>query len=212
MRWWPISAADQLLFAEAFSQALAAGIDVSEAAVLAATVNPSPRFREALLEMTRSCRSGHCLEESLVKTGVRVKEGLLAALQVGEDQGSLGAELAAFARQLDPRAEARLLRTIGRSAEAIRFAGALARLLGDHRMTLEIVADAGRIAAGGNRSFRVAVEQMVEEMRNGESFPGVLERQPRWFDRLYCRSIRAATGREGMRSALKRLAGDPIVV
>jgi hypothetical protein len=120
---------DQLVFTEALSQVLAAGVEVSRA-VAAAAVR-SPRLREALRGMAIDCRRGYTLAESLSRTGAAAGDELLAALAVGEERGDLPESLAAFARRCDPRPGPRLAAAVGRPAEVTRFAAALARLLRD---------------------------------------------------------------------------------
>lgn len=209
LRVWPVRQSAQVLFAEALSQSLRAGLEISEAIVLAARVNPSLRFRTALREMAGHARAGYSLEAALARTGVRGCEGLLAALQVGEEQGDLAGELAAFARRLDPRADDRLSRAAGRSPEAVRFAAALARLLRDRSLTLRVVEDAGRLAAAGRRSFQAAVAGLVSDMRGGMPFAEALGQRHDYFDPLFCQFVHAAEGRDQLRAVLERLGRQP---
>src|SRR5262249_34684967 len=151
-------------------------------------------------EMADNFRVGYPLEASLSKTGIRVREGLLAARQVGEDEGCLPSELCAFARQFDPNAEVRLRQAVGRSHAAIRFAAALARLLRDRSLTLDVVEHAGRLAAEGSKSFLTIVNVIIVDMENGAPFHEALQKHSGHFDKLYCRFVQAANGREQMRS------------
>jgi type II secretory pathway component PulF len=205
LRWWPVSRASQVLFAEAMGQAVAAGLDIGEAIDLAAKVNPSLPLRRALREMQANACSGYSLATSLELTGVWVGAGLFAALEIGEEQGCLAEELFAFARRLHPDPPAALQRATGRRPEATRFAAALARLLGERSLTLDVVEAAGRVAAAGNRAFLGAVGQVMKDMENGGTLAEALRRHPGYFDPLYCRLVEAAQTREQVRLNLERL-------
>ena len=54
--WLPVRRTDQTLFAEALSQTLGAGLEISAAIGIAASVHPNRRFRAALREMVTNCR------------------------------------------------------------------------------------------------------------------------------------------------------------
>ena len=209
LRFLPIRRVDQLVFAEACSQALMADLAVVEAVDLAGAVNPSHRFRRALTEMTRHCRGGYPLDAGLLRTRASVSAGLLAALRVGEEQGCLAVELRAFARRLDPRADARLARSLGRSAGVRRFASCLARLLGDRRLSPALIESAGRVASGAQPSLGPILARIADAVENGSSFWDALEREPRTFDPLFRRFVREATGRDQLRAILSRLGDKP---
>lgn len=208
--WLPIRRSAQVLFAEAFGQALQAGIPISEAITLAAEVNPSPRFRAALIDMARQVRTGETLEAGLLITGVRGTEGLLVALQVGEDHECLAEELFAFARRFDPQVKNRLNRRLGRSKEAIQFAAALARFLRSHPLTVEAIENAGRLAASGNKAFQAVVAEIREAINDGYSFAEALQRHPAYFDLLYCRFVQSASGRAAMCAVLEELGQSKV--
>lgn len=202
---WPIRRRHQMIFAEAFAQALASGVEISEALSIVAKVVPSFRFRHALVEMRTSIRSGYSLESSLTKTGIRVDESLRAALQVGEQCGCLVDELIAFARGID-RASKRILReALGRKPEAACFASTLARLLRERSMTLDVIEAAGRIAGARSKSFQRVVKDILREMENGCLFSESLQRHRDYFDEFYCSLIEMANTREQVRCALKCL-------
>lgn len=197
-----------MLFAEAFSQALAAGVEVSTAVVAAADANPNPRFRDALHQMARHCRSGYSLELSLAKTRIRVADELLATLRVGEDRGCLPEELAAFARRCDPHAGARLAEAVGCGAEVTRFAAALARLLTDRPMTLQTIEDAGLLAAGRVSPFAEVIRGVVTAMTGGTPFPEALREQGGVFDPFFCLLIATPVERRQLRAVLERIGGN----
>jgi type II secretory pathway component PulF len=194
-----------MLFAEALSQALAAGVDVSGAVAVAARATPSRRFRAALREMAANCRVGYTLADSLSRTGAAVGGELLAALDVGEERGDLPGSLAVFACQCGPRPGARLAAAVGQRPEATRFAAALARLLGDRRLTVGLVEEAARLAAGDGSAFAAAAERVVAAMRDGATFPQALARESGSFDPLFCALVGAPDGRDGLRAVLARL-------
>lgn len=206
---WPISRAHQGLFAEALSQSLAAGVDVSGSVVAAAQANPSRRFRKALLRMGTFCRSGYDLETSLKRTGVPVAKELLAALRVGEDRGRLAELLAAFARRCDPRIHQRLAEAVSRPDEATRFAGALAILLADHPLTIDLVEDAAHLAGADSPSFRRVMRTVVNSMKGGAPFSDALTLSSTFIDPLFCLLVSAPTERSHLRAVLARIAGDP---
>src|SRR5437868_1968735 len=79
-------------------------------------------------------------------------------------------QMPAFARRSDPRPGARLAAALGRPAEATRFAAALARLLAEHKLTVRLVEDAARLAAGAGSGFARIGGRVAEAMRNGATF------------------------------------------
>lgn len=206
--WWPVRRADQALFAEALNQALTAELEISAAVRLAGAAMPGRRFRAAVLEMAANCRIGYSLTQSLARTGVAVGRELLAALTVGEERGDLPGALAAFARRREGVSR-RLAAAVGRGPEVTRFAAALARLLREHRLTVRLVEDAGRLAAGDGSAFAKVVERVAEEMRNGDSFSKALARQPRTFDPLFCALVGGPNQRDRLRLVLARLGEVP---
>jgi type II secretory pathway component PulF len=115
--WKPIRRHEQMLFAEALSQALSAGIEISTAIIVALEANPSYRFRLALREMGKYCRSGYPLERALTKTGVGVGGQLLAALRIGEENGKLAEMLMAYARASCANPVAKLAEALRRPAK-----------------------------------------------------------------------------------------------
>lgn len=209
--WWPVRKTDQMVFAEALSQALAAGLEISRAVATAAEACPRRRFRAALHEMAANCRVGYTLLESLARTGVVVSDELLAALAVGEERGDLSGSLAAFARRGGARPGARLAAAVRRRPEATRFAAALARLLQNRRLTVGLVKDAARLAAGDESAFAKAIGQVAEEMRNGTPFPQALAQQTSAFDPFFCALIGCPDGRDRLRTVLARLGELPDV-
>src|SRR5580765_7885578 len=100
--WIPVGRYQQMLFAEALSQALAAGLEISTALLVAGDATPSRRFRSAIQQMATICRTGYSLEISLSKTRIAVGGELLAAFRVGEERGSLAEHLASYARRCHP--------------------------------------------------------------------------------------------------------------
>jgi type II secretory pathway component PulF len=202
---WPIGRSSQALFAQAFAEALDVGIEVTTAIALAAEVNPGSRLRRVLAEMRLHTRSGYGLAAALAKTRARVKPQLLAALEVGEEHGSLVEELFAFAHGLCPDAAQLLRQTVGRRAEATRFAAALARLLREHGLTVQTVMAAGNLAAAGNNDFRQVIQALVEDMESGGNFTDALRQHPSYFDPLYCGFLEAADSRQQVRACLERL-------
>ena len=209
LSWWPVRRADQMLFAEALSQVLAAGLEVSQAIVAAAGAVRSPRFRRALREMVVNCRSGYTLAQSLARTGVAVRGELLAALAVGEERGDLPGSLAAFACQCHPRPGPQLALAVGRPPEVTRFAAALARLLRDRRLTVLLIEDAARLAAGDRSAFARLVGRVAENMRGGMPFPEALATEPKAFDPLFCTLVAAPDDRDRLRAVLARLGEAP---
>src|SRR5262249_30921902 len=92
----PIGRFDQLVFAEAFRECLVEGFAAPRAIELAADVNPCPCFRRGLLAMYSKVCAGYALGESLRLSRAWVGRALPAALEVGEEFGSLPDALAAF--------------------------------------------------------------------------------------------------------------------
>jgi type II secretory pathway component PulF len=207
--WWPVRRSDQMLFAETLSQALAAGVHTSGAVWAAAAVVRSRRFRTALREAAADCRRGYTLAAGLSRTGVAVGGELLATLAVGEERGDLPESLAAFARRCDPRAGSRLAAAVGRRAEVTRFAAALARLLRDRPLTVGLIEDAARLAAGDGSAFAAAVGRVAEEMRGGVPFPEALAGEAGLFDPLFCALVAAPDGRDRLLVVLARLGDAP---
>lgn len=197
--------ADQVVFAEALSQLLAAGVELSHAIVAAADATPARRFRRALRAMAAAHRAGTDLERSLTRTGVRVSDRLLAALAVGEERGRLPELLAEFARTLDPRPGRRLAAAVGRPLEAARFAAALAGLMADRPLSPRLVEDAGRLAG---RGARAAAEQVAEALRDGQPLAEALAFAPATFDPLFRLLVTTPVHREHVRSVLVRLGAD----
>ena len=204
-RWWPICRFAQSVFAEAFRQALAEGFAVGLALGLAVEVNPCPRFRRALRVMGSQLSAGDPLAGSLRTTGAWVDRGLLAALEVGEEYGCLGEELAAFARRDRGFSVDRYRRAIGRRPEATRFAAALARLLRDHGLTARVVHAAGLVSAVPRRRFAKVADAIAGEMTDGTPFLDLLGRHSTYFDPLFRGFLAAAESREEMRACLERL-------
>jgi type II secretory pathway component PulF len=204
--WLPIRQFDQMLFAEAFSQGLAAGLAVSNAVAVAAYAVRSRRFRAALREMAGNCRIGYSLETSLTRTRVAVGGGLLAALRVGQDQGCLIEQLSAFARRCDPHSAHRLGVAVGRRDDVRHFAAALAGLLVDRRLTIELIQDAAEAAAGKKSRLAAAAERVCEEMSGGAGFDEALRREPRTFDPLFGALLSAADRHDRLRMVLLKLA------
>lgn len=203
--WLPIRRSEQVVFAEAFAQALTVGLSVVDAAMISALVNPSFRFRQALHGTVRFCRQGYPLAISLEKTWAKVLPGLLNALRVGEESGCLAGELSAFARRNDPKPELRLARAVGRSRDVMEFAACLARLLEDQRLHPSLVKDAGRIAAGTNRNLERVIDRVAEAIRNGDPFSWALNREAKTFDPLFRRFVEEAKGRDELRFNLSLL-------
>ncbi len=197
-----------MLFAETLAQAISAHLEVSSALALASQVNPSLRLRRAIMEIRGHFRAGYALASSARKTGVRLLPGLLSAFESGETHGCLAEELAAFARSLHPDPRRALCQAMRRSAEAERFAAALARLLRDRRLTLDVVESAGRVAAAGNQHFRKVVEQVLDDLESGYGLAEALQRCPRYFDPFYCKLLEAAASREHLRLCLERLGRE----
>jgi type II secretory pathway component PulF len=194
-----------MLFAEALSQALAAGVEVSSAIEVAAEANPSRRFRAVLKEMAVNCRIGYSIAGSLSRTAAGVGGDLIAAIEVGEEQGDLPEALAAFARRNGSRKGARLAAAIGRQPEVTQFAVNLARLLAGRRMTIDLVETAGRLAAGKNSGFAETIRRVTKDMRDGSSLEGALSRWPATFDPLFCTLVGSQKSREHRRAVLARL-------
>jgi len=207
-RRWPIRRRDQMVFAEAFGQGLAAGLGEDRALAMAAAVNPSPRFRRAIARMRWLVRGGDSLAESLTMSGAWVDPGLRAALQVGEEQGGLDRELIAFARGLVADAPRRFRRAVGRSPRAVAFAAALARRLDQHRLTVEVVRAAGLVAAAGSRRFARVVRALALDLEDGSTLADALSYHPGHFDAIFCLCVEAAGTREELRACLEAL-GSP---
>jgi type II secretory pathway component PulF len=134
---------------------------------------------------------------------------LIAALAVGEERGDLPGSLAEFARRRDPRARQRLAVAVGRRPEVSRFAAALARLLRDRPLTVRLIEDAARLAAGDGSAFVASVARVVEEMRGGTPFPEALATEPETFDPLFCTLVAAPDGRIGLRAVLAQVGEAP---
>jgi type II secretory pathway component PulF len=209
---------DQVLFAEALSQLLNVGVEISRSLLVAAAANPSRRFRAAIREMTRDSRAGYSLEESLSRTGAEVSEELLTVFAVGEKRNCLPQRLVEFANRYDPKSGCHLAAAVGRSPQVTRFAAALSELLSKHRMTVDLVSDAGRIAAGNSRWFARVMARVVKEMQNGSSLAGAMmsERRTLWteltkyrtFDPLFCLLVETPNNRDDLRTILARLGRD----
>lgn len=205
---WPVRQAHQMLFAEAFSQALDAGINILASIPVAAAANPSPRLRAALGEMTTNFSGGHSLAWSLRSTGIAVRGELVTAIEIGEDRGCLSEQLAAFACRYDPAPPKRLAVVLGRSPEVIRFVNVLAQLLAEHRLSPGLITDAGRLASEDRSFFAGVTEQIAAAIKDGESFSSALSRQPRIFDPMLCHLVGVPDGREKLRAVLMRLGGN----
>ena len=208
MNWLPIREVHQVLFAEAFSQAIDSGMEMSSAILAASQTSRSRRFRHALHVMGVNCRQGYTLSISLSKSGVRTARQFRAALEVGETRGHLAEELSAFARYRDQQAPSRLAASLGRSTNVTQFAAALARLLVNERLTVTVIADASRLAAGKDSGFDRVIGCVIEDMRNGESLAEALRRHPRVFDIFLCKLIAAPQGRDVLRKTLARACGE----
>jgi type II secretory pathway component PulF len=155
--------------------------------------------------MAASCRRGYTLAESLSRTGVTVGGELLAALAVGEERGDLPGSLAAFARRCEPRAGQRLAAAVGRRPEVTRFAAALARLLRDRPLTVRLIEDAARLAAGDGSAFASAVGRVAEGMRGGSPFPEALATEAGTFDPLFRALVAVPERRDHLRAVLARV-------
>lgn len=208
LRWLPIRHVHQVVFAESLSQALLAGLPTDKAIRLAADVNPGRRFRGALREMSHYLRTGYDLEECLLKTGVRVRKELLAALRVGEERGCLAEQLSAYARRYAPHPEDLLASALGRRAEVTRFARALAILMKERGLTVGLVEEAGELAAGAGSSFVTVARRVAQTMTNGCPFSEALQMESKTFDLLFCRLVAAADHRDKLIAVLSRLGGE----
>jgi type II secretory pathway component PulF len=206
LRWNPVQVNDEMLFAEAMSQALSAGLGVPDAMLAAAEVNPSARLRAAMRKAASNCCSGRTVEESVANARICVTHDLLAALRVGEERGCLSSALSQFARARDQRAATRLAQAVKRSAEASRFADILADLLATHRLTPRLLLDAGDLAGDGNSASRQAVARAAASVENGLSLGEALREQAGVFDPFFCRVVDAPADRSHLRAVLKRLA------
>jgi len=200
-----------MLFAEAFSQTLTAGLEVNRALTVAAGAVRSRRFRSALREMASNYRAGDTLADSLSRTGVVVSGELLAALAIGEERGGLADQLAAFAGRCNPHPRARLAAAVGRPPATTRFATALAQLLKDHRLTVGLIEDAAQLAAGQSSAFTAVVRRVTEAMRAGSTFAEALGQEPGTFDPLFCNLVGAPEGRDHLRAVLARLGEGSVV-
>lgn len=204
----PVRRTDQMVLAEALAQALGAGLEVSAALAVAGHTHPNPRLRAAVLEAATNCRGGYPLAQALARTGLAVSGELLAALDAGGARGAPAEHLSAFAARCHPRPAARLAVALGRPPEAGRFAAALARLLAEHPLTVGLIGDAGRLAAGDGSKFAAAAERVAEAVRDGTPFPDALAGEPAWFDPLFRALVRAADTRDRTRAVLERLGAS----
>jgi type II secretory pathway component PulF len=205
--WIPVRRTDEMLFAEAWSQALDAGMEISHSIFVAAQANPSRRLRAALFEMTCHCRTGYSLEASLAKTRIAVGRDLLGAIRVGEEHGCLSKQLAAFGRRRHANPAECLAAAIGRPTEVSLFAAALADLLSDRKLTLWLVQDAALLAAGTGTKLARVVEEVTEQMKGGVEFSRALRAYPKMFDQFFCRLIEATAERQSLRRVLLRMSG-----
>lgn len=212
LRRWPIRGRDQALFAEALSQALSAGIEISAAVAVAANANPSFRFKQALGEMASHCRAGYSIEASLKKTGAIVADALLSALRIGEYHGCLARNLSVFAHRTIPRVEEQLARAVGRPPEATRFAAALADLLTDRRLTTDLIQDAAALAAEKHSTFRRIIKRVVVDIKNGEPFAQAIQGHVNGFDSLFCELVAATSRRQELRAVLMLLGKTSVGV
>jgi type II secretory pathway component PulF len=203
--WWPIPRRSQVVFAEAFRQSLVAGLPVDQAIRLAAEVTPSRRFRQVLEQMAKHVRSGYPLSTALTKTGARVQHGLLVALRTGEEHNCLDEALSAFVKRTGVYSERMFHRSIGRSAEAIRFAAALAGLLRNHPLTVREILTAGRIAVGETGRFSRVIEEVAGRMEDGDDLVRALGHHPQHFDSLYRGVLEVTRSRGDLRVCLERI-------
>lgn len=210
MNCLPIRDDHEVLFAEALSQTLFCGMEISSAISVAADTSRSSRFRYGLHEMAGYCRQGNSLLRSLAKTKMRTTKQFQAAVDVGESRGCLANELSAFARSRDPQSAIRLAMSVGRSDDVTRFMNALARLLIDHRLTIDMLADAARVAAGAGSHFEFVVAKIIEDMKDGRSISEAMQRQSDAFDSFLRSLIKASPGRDVLRKTLARACGEII--
>lgn len=200
-----VPAVDQMLFAKALSQGLDSGIHISFAIQMASRVPYGRRMRNASEQMNRSCRSGYSLEKALFKTGIKTTGGLLAALRIGECRNTLPAELSQFARSIDRNAGPILARRVSRPNATSKFATTLARLLESERLAPQLILDAGEVAAMKDARFQHASTKLADDIRNGWIFSDALQRQPEWFDFIFCDCVAAAASHRELRTTLLRL-------
>ena len=201
----PISRLSQAVFAESFRQGIIEGLAVDHAARLAAEVNPDGRFQRALRQMAINIRSGYPVAEALARTGVRVRQGLLSALRVGEEHGFFDDALASFARRTGLISTRKFHRAIGRSPHAVEFAAALARLLERERLTVRAVRAAGQIAANGDTRVVQIMETVARAVEDGGSLPWALQKHPDHFDILFRGFLAEKESRDEIRACLGRL-------
>lgn len=208
LQWWPIGHTTEAIVAEALGQSLIAGLNEVESLHLAARVFRGRRIGTTLGAMAPLVQAGEQIYAALKQTKQRVSIGFLEAIRVGEDRGQVATELRAFARRRLPRVCQRLIRWTKRSKQAIQFAGALSRLLHDHRLTASVIEDAGRVAAGGDKCFLELIATVVKGMENGDSLAQNLRRFPKHFDPMFIRFIDVPSSRAAFRVNLNMLAND----
>jgi hypothetical protein len=207
-RLWPIDRMAQATFAEAFGQALAAGLAIDRALLLAARVNPSRRLRCFLRAMREHRIVGDSLAESLGMTRAPVDPRLIAALRAGEEHGGLAREVFAFARRAPGFSAESFRKAVGRSPEANQWAYVLARLLRDHGLTWPVIVAAGRGTDGGGGPFEGVTRSIGERLLDGETLADALRAHPGHFDELFCAVVENAASAEELRASLERL-GSP---
>lgn len=198
----------EILFAEALSQALDASLEISSALIASAEVNPHHRLRLAVRAMSGFCRQGCSLATALARTRIPVSSELLAALQVGEEHGSLANRLAEFVEMRDPLGPARLARAARRPAATRRFSSALSRSLEDQRLTPRLILEAARLADSDNSRLMQSIRQVVTDLEDGSTLSESLRRHPGQFDRFFCSLVVAPADRGRLRVVLHRLAGE----
>lgn len=208
--WLPVPIRAQAIFAEALSQAIAAGLPVRQAVAKAAEVAPGPRFRSALRELAGFCGVGLSLEDALRRTGIRVSPKLFIALEIGEARGRLSEQLRLFARRYRRLPEHDLAMRICpfHAYELRRFSQILEELLRDNRLTVKLLEKAAEGTAGRKSKFTDAIRGVAEDMRDGRAFGEALRRCPALFHPFYYGLIESSAARPELRATLKRFAGE----
>jgi type II secretory pathway component PulF len=204
----PVSQFSEVVFAEALSQALYAGIPIAEAIRITADTHPSRRISAGLREMAWRVRTGTDPVDGLERTGLSVSGDLLAVFEVAGDRGRLPDFLKQFAAQRDPAPWLRLADSQRRPAEVTRFAACLAELLRDNKLSPSIVFDAGLLAAGRDSKFANRISGSVDDMRQGTSLADSLKRGTQLVDRFLIQLLAAQSTRHGIHSVLARAVGQ----
>jgi type II secretory pathway component PulF len=196
------------MVAECIGQSLAAGLNEVESFRLASRVFRSRRVGICLRDAAFAIENGQCVHAAFKKAKPRVSANLLEAMRVGEERGQLGVELRAIARRLSHRVCQQQERWAGRSKEAIQFAGALSRLVKDHRLTVNAVDDAAKIAAAGGERFLAVMASVIKGMEDGDSLAQNLRQFPRDFDPMFIQFVDVASNRAALRVNLNMLASN----